>query len=183
MFWNRHKDREAALPTADVRKLIADLQLPQIVLALFDETCSDEKVMRLLGSQYQKPYSLFDQPLSQVIEHYKVDRYIPFLAIWQSVILAYDTINKGFVRYSLEYFCEESFMLLTWDGLMLKEVIGWWELEWPDEDMLYMGHLFGINNMERLIKEIALHNATAMSYEDHRKWEYDLLYTIGGLVE
>ncbi|MGI6153492.1 MAG: hypothetical protein ACOYJB_06660 [Christensenellaceae bacterium] len=178
MFWNRYEGPANTLSVGKVRNIIIKLQLPQIVLELFDGKCNDEKAGRLLGSQYQRPLRLFEQPG----EAYKVDRYIPFLAVWQSVIFAYDTISQGFVRYSLERFCEAELVFLTWSGLMLKEIIGWWELEWPDEDIIFAGNLFGINDTEKLIREIALHNVAGLPYNARAKWENDLLNKIGGLA-
>lgn len=105
MLWNRKKTKKLEyLSPEKIKTFIKEFPLPQIVMDLFNATCSDKRTIHLLGDQYQAPYCLLDIPLNIAIEQYRVNRYISFLAIFQSTILAYDLIGKGFVSYSIEYF-------------------------------------------------------------------------------
>jgi len=168
VFWKDLKPQKNTLSLDDIRNIILSLKLPPVVMDLFNGTCTNERLKCLLGTRYQAPYLLLEIPLHQAVKQYKVDRYVPFLAVWQNIIFAYDGEKKGFVRYGIESFDADNLQLLTWEDLFLEEVIAWWELEWQEEDIIYMSDLFGLKQIEEVLRELALCDEKGLSYGELR---------------
>ena|GEM_PF-839229 len=169
MFGKDPKPQKNTLSLDDIRNVILSLKLPPIMLDLFNETGINERLKCLSGTRYQAPYPLLEMPLHQAVKQYKVDRYIPFLAVWQDIIFAYDSEKKGFVRYGIESFDADNLQLLTWEDLLLEEVIAWWELEWQEEDIIYMSDLFCLKQIEEVLRELALCDEKGLSYGELKK--------------
>lgn len=122
-----------------------------------------------------------DHPTEE-LKHYKVDRYVPFLSIYQSAVFAYDNVANKFVSYRIEYFREDNLERLSWDGLFIEEVCAWWEDEWPDADIVHIGDLLGLQHTKELIDNIALHDEEG-SGDSSFEWRKLLKRKFGGLVE
>ena len=168
----------------EIKKMIIDLQLPQIVLQLFNGNVIDKIAnSHFLSDKYKEPYTLFEIPLEQLYVAYKVDRYVPFLACHQSKIFAYDKLTKGFIAYSIECFREDNLQRLTWDGLFVDEIIAWWEDEWSDEDIMHIGGLLKLKHTKQLIEDIALRDSTNESYLTWFDWNTALKKKINAFIE
>lgn len=138
----------------EIRDLIVKLQLPPVVLELFDDNCSDEIMKKLfLDKDFVEPYYILGLTKEQQ-EYYKTDRYKPLLAWEPGRIIAYDINTNGFVVYSVELFREENLERLTWEGLFVSEILFLWEMERSDEDILYMGNLFGLENVSEMLESL-----------------------------
>src|SRR5690606_37667788 len=70
-----------------------------------------------------------------------------------SQIIAYDIWNSGFVSYLLEDQVDNP-VCVTWDGAFLEEVSCWWENEWSDSDIVYVGKKLGLNDVEKVLKSL-----------------------------
>lgn len=136
----------------EIRELIKTLNLPKTVMEIFDEKITDEVVHDVLGEDYSRPYSILNlHPEAQ--EPYRLEQYKPILELRCSQIIAYDIRNDGFVSYFLEDGIENP-VCLTWDGVFLEEVSFWWENEWSDKDILYIGKKLGLNHVDKLLESL-----------------------------
>jgi hypothetical protein len=193
MFWNRKKKDEQDAKTLtqdDTRKLIIDLRLPRIILELFDENLTDDIAnSHFLSDEYKSPYSFFGNPMEHLKDNYRVDRYAPFLASYQSTFFAYDKVTKSFVSYGIEYFREENLERLTWDGLFIGKIISWWEDEWPEKDIIHVAGLLSLKHTKELLEEIALRDENRgglpypASIDNWFEWIKSLKMKYGGLTE
>ena len=185
MFWkfkSKDKPGKEFLSPNDIRGLLLELQLPQTVIELFDGACTNEKAKKHLAGQYKAPYIFFDTPLNR-LESYKLDRYRPLLASFQDKVFAYDIVAKSFVSYGVERFREQQLRHFTWEGLLVQEIITWWENDtMPDEDIICLGELLGLKRTKDLVEEIAAHDSSKASEEYHERiaWELALAEKTGG---
>ena len=158
----------------DIRKLIIELNLPSIVLDLFNENCKD-KIIDKYCSGYTYPYQIL--VLSKIQQnHYCIDRYKPLLVNYET-ILAYDIVLKGFILYSIERFVEKELQILKWDGIFIDEILNWWESEIADDEILYLGNLFGLK-YTKLILESIYSNTNGKGFstlKEKEKWKQDII--------
>lgn len=167
----------------DLRNVIVSLNLPSIILELYDGKCKDEIVLKYAIYNYGYPAKILDLNKDQQ-KHYLTERYCPILCYLEDTIFAYDQISKGYVTYSIEYF-EDKSESLTWDGLFINEVLRWWENEIEDEDILYIGNLFGLKYTKEIISDIYTTSEMSKlsSFQDIFLWRNKLLDKINGRAE
>ena len=155
---------------AELHEWIQKLDLPPIILEIYNEKVSDPVFREELGYDYSKPYSILDlSPNEQ--EHYELDRYKPILEIRGSTILAFDTHRNGFILYSLEENIEEP-NCFTWDGAFLDEVSFWFENEMSEEDIFHLGNLLNLKYTEEIIESLseAEENDELSTFEEKDEW-------------
>lgn len=137
---------------AEIRNLILDLKLPQIIPDIFDGICKDEIIKQKLNNQYTAPYAVIELTKKQQ-DNYLIDRYKPILSYGHATIFAYDTELKGFITYDIEMMTRNP-KCLTWDGLFISKILRWWEYELSNEDILHIGNLFGLKNTKYILNSI-----------------------------
>lgn len=167
----------------DMRNLIIRLDLPQTILELYDETCTDPILKKNgLLTDYSYPDMILCLNKEQQ-DVYQTDIYKPFLSSYSETIFAYDEVSKGYIRYSVEYF-KGKINSLTWDGLFVREILSWWEFEINDDDILYIGNLFGLKHTKNIISElyIAYSNGEFKTFEKTEIWINAMIDKIDGRI-
>jgi len=159
----------------DIRKLIVELNLPSIVLDLFNENCKD-KIIRKYCSGYSYPYQILDLPKVQQ-NQYCIDRYKPLLVDYGDNIFAYDVVSKGFTLYDIELFIEKELQILKWDGIFVGEILNWWEYEATDDEILYLGNLFRLKYTKLILESVySTTNGKGFStLKEKEKWKQDII--------
>jgi len=154
----------------EIRELIRTLNLPETIMEIFDEKITDEAVRDALENDYSKPYSILDlHPSAQKL--YRLEQYKPILELRCSQIIAYDIRNNGFVPYFLEDGIVEP-VCLSWDGVFLEEVLYWWENEWSDKEMVYVGRKLGLNHVDKILESLngTPDGAGFQTFEEKETW-------------
>lgn len=169
---------------AEIRKLIIDLKLPPIVLELFNGTCNDKVMELTFHKDYTILYAILELTKEQQDE-YLIDRYKPILAYAHSTIFAYDSKLKGFIVYNIEEDIVEKEECLTWDGLFISEILRWWEYEVSDDDILYIGNLFGIKQTKQILESIySISDGKGFpTFEEAYKWEKTLIDQLNARIK
>jgi len=175
------KDR---VTESEIRKLIIDLKLSGIVLDLFNETCNDEVMEYGLHEDYVIPYAILELTKKQQDE-YLVDRYKPILAYAHSTIFAYDSELNGFIVYDIEDKIVDKEECLTWDGIFVNEVLRWWENDVSNEDILYIGNLFGLKYTKEILDSIysTTEGKGFPTFEDAYAWEEAMINQLNARIK
>ena len=163
------------ITSEDIRKLIVELNLQPVILDLFNENCKD-KIIGKYCLGYACPYQILDLPKIQQ-NHYCVERYKPLLVDYGCKIFAYDVVSKGFTSYSIELFIEKELQILTWDGIFIDEILHWWEKEITDDEILYLGNLFGLKYTKLILESIysTTNGKGFSSFREKEKWKQDII--------
>lgn len=180
-FMENNKER---VTEAEIRKLIINLNLSATVLELFNGTCNDEVMEREFHKDYTIPYAILELTKEQQDE-YLIDRYKPILAYAHSTIFAYDSKLKGFIVYNIEEDIVEKEECLTWDGLFISEILRWWEYEVSDDDILYIGNLFGLKHTQKILESIysTTEGIGFPTFEEAYKWEKTLIDQLNARIK
>ena len=120
----------------EVRELIVTLQLPPIVLDLFD---GKPEAHNLINHMFSPPKHITECMTRKEQDYYNIEQYMPifevsddFLEVW-----FYDKINKGYIKYYPEDGLElTEYKLFTWEGLFVYVILFWWQCEDTDEIIL-----------------------------------------------
>ncbi|MCT4615500.1 MAG: hypothetical protein N4A49_11565 [Marinifilaceae bacterium] len=154
----------------EIQNLIQELNLPNIVLELFNRT---EKAKELdLDIEFGCPSEFFIMEEKE-LEFFQTASIKPLLAdgsFYQ--IYAYDIEKKGFLTYNTE---DENITenRYKWEALFIKDILNWWEEEIPDEDIIKRGNLLGLDHIAELLKCVeALEEDTSIDIE---KWEQEMI--------
>jgi hypothetical protein len=178
MFFNK-KDKNETVTFEKMRNLIVELNLPKSILDLYDGNCKIEK----LQYDFKDPYAIFHcagkgVALKKAQDGYIVDRYKPILSYAFEKIFAYDIISKKYVKYSIEYFCEEDLKPMSWDSLFIDIITRWYESETPDHEILKFGELLGIKHIKIILEKIKTADEDEM---DYNKWQESLIKEIDNM--
>lgn len=175
-------EHNSQITKAAIQTLIIALKLPPIILDLFNGTCTDNIVLRNLRQDYGEPYQIFCLTGLQQ-DSYFTDRYKPILSYTNSTIYAYDMVSKGYIKYSVELMNKNP-EYFTWDGLFVRDILFWWELEISDEDILYIGNLFGLKYTKDILDSIYItHDKNGFtSFQDTELWASAMIAKINGKV-
>ncbi len=154
----------------EVFELIRTLQLPELVLEIFNGNISDPEIDELMKYNYSKPESILELT-DEERKTYQVDQYKPILNFNSYQILAYDVINKGFFLYDLEEDIDEP-NLFTWDGVWLDEVSFWWENEWSDDEIRKVAKALNLKHVDEIIKSLEENDeeGTLSTFEEKDAW-------------
>lgn len=154
----------------EVFELIRTLQLPELVLEIFNGNISDPEIDELMKYNYSKPESILELT-DEERKTYQVDQYKPILNFNSYHILAYDVTNKGFFLYDLEEDIDEP-NLFTWDGVWLDEVSFWWENEWSDDEIRKVAKALNLKHVDEIIKSLEENDeeGTLSTFEEKDAW-------------
>ncbi|SRR5690606_9005303 len=154
----------------EVFELIRTLQLPELVLEIFNGNISDPEIDELMKYNYSKPESILELT-DEERKTYQVDQYKPILNFNSYQILAYDVTNKGFFLYDLEEDIDEP-NLFTWDGVWLDEVSFWWENEWSDDEIRKVAKALNLKHVDEIIKSLEENDeeGTLSTFEEKDAW-------------
>ena len=151
-------------------ELIKSLNLPALVLEIYNENISDPELDELLKYDYSKPDSIFELDKEDQ-DSYEVDRYKPIFEMNHSQIIAYDTQKAGYILYNIEKDIDNP-EYLTWGGVWLEEVSVWWENEWEDDEIIKAGKALGLQYTPQIVDELnQVNDGTGFSTtESKNKW-------------
>ncbi len=132
------------------RRDIVTLNLPQIVLDIFDE----KPLPKNLDLRFCTPYPIFALE-AEGQANYGHGRMTP---LWMSggyTIVAYHHAreHRGYFRFDIES-GEEEPIFLTWQQVLVEEFQFLWESEWTDEDLIEVAEWFKFKYIELLIGEL-----------------------------
>ncbi|MGM1430036.1 hypothetical protein ACS126_12320 [Sphingobacterium lactis] len=136
----------------DLRALISSLQLPPVILEIYDENIKDPQVAEYFEETYFKPESILTLSAEEQ-KIYQTDRFVPLLEIDNSLIIAYDTERKGYIDYYLESDPMDS-PLYTWDGVFLEQVTLWFEDEMEEDEILHLGKTLHLKHVPEILESL-----------------------------
>jgi hypothetical protein len=149
-----------------IRSELAALELPNAVLSIFD------------GAPLHSGL-LMDSPLHVFSDNDVPDEY-PILPVWEEGIMvtAYaPTVGIGhYVRFSLEEPFEEfEDFGPSFQAVIASQVIEWWELSLPREQLTYYADLFEFKHLDRVLKACEDFNSEPHALEAYYTWRKELL--------
>jgi len=151
------------------RRDIVTLNLPQIVLDIFDE----KPLPKNLDIHFCAPYPIFAlEPIGQA--EYGDARMTPLWMSGGSTIVAYQHApeRRGYFRFDIES-GEEEPIFLTWQQVLVEEFQFLWESEWTDEDLIEVAGWFNFKCIELLIGELSQLNLDPVA--DRNAWYREFL--------
>ena len=139
------------LRRSQARELLLTLDLPEIVLHLFDE---NEHARHLdLSGHYSCPVSFYRMTKEEQ-DAYSVDTVKPLLCGPDFYsIYAYDIAAKGFLQYDIES-TELPTRRFKWEGMFISDVLTWWELELAPEKIIEMGMAMGLTHIREVLTSL-----------------------------
>ena len=118
---------------------------------------------------------------------YEVDRFVPLFETQDDFgeILAYDKEMQGFIRYSPEdNFAKTDHPVLSWDGIFVGKILGWWEQEKEEAEIIKLSQLLGLEDAELILASIkaSFANDGQYSFQKIKEWEDEMINEIHGRI-
>ncbi|MDU1892779.1 MAG: hypothetical protein E6767_19025 [Dysgonomonas sp.] len=165
----------------DTEKITKE-QIREVLVYVVKEFDLPDKLLEIYDSGQYMPfreygfYNVFSCPeevflmTKKEMDEYNVDRYVPLFVTSDDfgVILAYDNIKHGFVKYYPEL-PQDEYPVYTWDGVFISEVMAWYEDEKEDEDIIKMGTILGIKKIREILETIKKYESESYPYNEREK--------------